>query len=113
MLVNKAFRSDRTYMLFLAEARRRLVCWWLFVDTSRTRRWRATLRVSSIYIDMIYSDIYTFLVCVCADFIVDAPPDDSVTSLHFSPKSSNHLLVSSWDSVSVLHSKDYMSIPFL
>lgn len=34
------------------------------------------------------------------DLVIDAPPDDTITSMQFSPSSANHLLVSSWDSVS-------------
>ncbi|KAF8314964.1 WD40 repeat-like protein [Clavulina sp. PMI_390] len=44
------------------------------------------------------------------DTILDSPPDDAITSLHFNPQSSNQLLVSSWDSLVRLYEIDSANV---
>ena len=35
------------------------------------------------------------------EFTIESPPLDTISSVNFSPKSANFLLVSSWDDVSI------------
>ena len=37
------------------------------------------------------------------EFVLQSPPNDTISSVNFSPTSANFLLVSSWDDVSVFH----------
>ena len=36
------------------------------------------------------------------EFVLESPPNDTISSVNFSPTSANFLLVSSWDDVSVV-----------
>ena len=48
------------------------------------------------------------------ELTIESPPIDGVSAVHFSPQDSNHLLVSSWDSVSyALLLYDICSLRFL